>query len=65
VGGEGALLASCVRSCEVVAYPDLGSEAIYKLEVENFPVVVTIDSNGRDLYKLGREDYLKTLKADK
>ena len=62
IGGAGALLASCIKSCEVVAYPELGSEAIHKLEVENFPVLVTIDCRGRDMYKAGRESYLNSLK---
>ena len=50
VGGAGALLSKCIVSSEVVAYDDLGTEAIRKLEVENFPVIVVIDSEGRDLY---------------
>ena len=50
VGGAGALLSKCITSCEVVAYDDLGTEAIRKLQVENFPVIVAIDSSGNRLY---------------
>lgn len=50
VGGAGALLSKCIRKAEVIAYDDLGTEAIRKLEVENFPVIVVIDSKGRNLY---------------
>ncbi len=50
IGGAGALLSKCVRSAEVVAFDDLGTEAIRKLYVENFPVVVAIDSNGNNIY---------------
>lgn len=58
IGGCGALLAQCVKKCEVVAYEDLGAEAIYRLEVEDFPVTVVIDSLGNDLYETGRAAYL-------
>ncbi len=50
VGGAGALLSKCIKKSETIAYPDLGAEAILKLEVENFPVIVVIDSEGNDLY---------------
>ncbi len=59
IGGCGALLSKCIKKSEIVAYADLGAEAIYKLEVEDFPVVVVIDSNGNNLYKTGPESYLK------
>lgn len=49
-GGTGALLASKIKSVEVIAYEDLGTEAIRKIYVENFPVTVIIDSNGKDIY---------------
>ena len=58
IGGCGALLAACIKKCEVVAYPDLGAEAIHRLEVENFPVTVVIDSLGNNLYETGRAAYL-------
>ena len=50
VGGAGALLSKCIKKAEVIAYDDLGTEAIRKLEVENFPVIIVIDSKGRNLY---------------
>jgi fumarate hydratase subunit beta len=59
IGGAGALLAEAIKEAEVIAFPDLGAEAIYKLRVENFPVTVIIDNRGNDLYKLGKEKYKK------
>ncbi len=50
-GGAGALIAQCIKKAEVVAFPDLGAEAIYRLEVENLPLAVAIDSEGNSLYK--------------
>ncbi len=61
IGGCGALLSRCIKKAEVIAYEDLGAEAIRRLEVENFPAVVIIDSEGNNLYETGRERYLKTL----
>ncbi len=61
IGGCGALLSRCIKKAQVIAYEDLGAEAIRRLEVENFPVVVIIDSQGNNLYETGRENYLKTL----
>ena len=58
IGGAGALLARCVESSETIAFEDLGPEAIRKLKVKNMPLTVIIDSNGNDLYRLGREEYL-------
>ena len=60
-GGCGALLSGCIKKAEVVAYPDLGPEAIHRLEVENFPVVVIIDSEGNNLYETGKQNYLASL----
>lgn len=60
IGGCGALLSQCIRSCQLVAYPDLGAEAIYRLEVENFPAVVVIDALGNNLYEIGRNRYLQS-----
>ena len=57
IGGAGALLAEAIKEAEVIEFPDLGAEAIYKLRVENFPVTVIIDNKGNDLYKLGKEKY--------
>ena len=61
IGGCGALLGQCVRKAEIVAYEDLGAEAIRRLEVENFPVIVVIDSQGNNLYETGRKAYLESL----
>ena len=49
-GGAGALIAQCIEKCDLIAFPELGPEAIYRLEVRDFPVVVAIDSNGNSLY---------------
>ena len=57
-GGCGALIRRCIRSAAVVAYEDLGAEAIYRLEVEDFPVTVIIDTLGNDLYETGPKSYL-------
>ena len=51
VGGAGALLSKCITKSEVIAYEDLGAEAIRKMEVKNFPAVVVIDTKGNDLYE--------------
>lgn len=51
VGGAGALLSRCIKKAEIIAYEDLGAEAIYKLTVEDFPVIVVIDSRGNNLYR--------------
>ena len=59
VGGAGALLAGSVKASEVIAYDDLGTEAVRKLEVENFPVIVVIDSTGQDLYESAIREYCK------
>ena len=61
IGGCGALLSKCIKKAEIVAYEDLGAEAIRRLEVEDFPVVVIIDSEGNNLYETGRQEYLNTL----
>ncbi len=60
IGGCGALLSKCIKKAEIVAYEDLGAEAIRRLEVEDFPVVVIIDSEGNNLYESGRKEYLNT-----
>lgn len=57
VGGAGALLSKCIKASEVVAYEDLGTEAIRKLEVEDFPVIVVIDSEGNNLYETAIQKY--------
>ena len=58
IGGCGALLSKCIKKAEVIAYDDLGAEAIRRLEVEDFPVIVIIDSEGNNLYETGRKAYL-------
>lgn len=57
VGGAGALLSKCIKSSTVIAYDDLGTEAIRKLEVKDFPVIVVIDSKGNNLYETAAEKY--------
>lgn len=58
IGGAGALLAKRVLSSEIIAYEDLGAEAIRRLEVKDMPLTVIIDSQGNNLYEQGRRDYL-------
>lgn len=57
VGGAGALLSKSIQSSEVIAYDDLGTEAIRKLEVENFPAIVVIDKEGNNLYEMAVKEY--------
>lgn len=59
IGGAGALLAKCIKKSELIAYEDLGAEALRKLYVEDFPVVVIIDCYGNNLYEMGRKRYLQ------
>ena len=59
IGGAGALLAKCIKKCELISYEDLGAEALRKLYVEDMPVFVIIDSEGNNLYETGRQAYLK------
>lgn len=62
IGGCGALLSQCIKKAEVIAYEDLGAEAIRRLEVEDFPVVVVIDSEGNNLYETGPITYIENCK---
>ena len=62
IGGCGALLSKCIKEAEVIAYEDLGAEAIRRLVVEDFPVVVIIDSEGNNLYETGKANYLASIK---
>ena len=62
IGGAGALLAKCIKSAELIAYEDLGAEALRKLYVEDMPLMVIIDSEGNNLYEQGRADYLASQK---
>ena len=59
VGGAGALLSKAIISSEVIAYDDLGTEAIRKLEVKNFPVIVVLDAQGNDLYETAIKDFCR------
>jgi fumarate hydratase subunit beta len=60
IGGAGALMAQCVKTSDVIAFDDLGAEAVRRLEVEDFPVTVVLDSRGGDLYQEGRKAYLES-----
>ena len=57
VGGAGALLSKCIVKSEIVCYKDLGAEAIRKLEVKDFPVIVVIDSKGNNLYETAVREF--------
>lgn len=59
IGGAGALISSTIKSSEVIAYEELGPEAVHKLTVEDFPAIVVLDSSGNDLYIIEREKYKK------
>ena len=59
VGGAGALLSKCINKAEVIAYDDLGTEAIRKLEIEYLPVIVVIDKDGNNLYETAKEKWKK------
>jgi len=61
VGGAGALISKCITKAEVVCYDDLGAEAVRKLEVENFPMVVVIDAEGNNLYETAIKQYSSAL----
>ena len=62
IGGAGAYLSRCIKKAEIVAYEDLGAEALRRLEVEDLPAFVIIDSEGKNLYETGRQEYLDSLK---
>ncbi len=59
IGGAGALIANSVKACKVIAYEDLGAEAIHELQVVDFPAIVVIDMAGNDLYQSERAKYAK------
>lgn len=61
IGGAAALIGQCVKKAELIAYEDLGAEAVRKLEVEDLPVVVVIDSEGNNLYEKGQKEYLDSV----
>lgn len=62
IGGAAALIMKSIKSAEIIAYEDLGAEAIRKIYVEDFPVTVINDSSGNDLYMKGKEEYLQWAK---
>jgi len=62
IGGAAALLSKCIVACEMVCYEDLGAEAIRRLTVRDFPATVVIDTTGANLYEIGVERYLDSLK---
>lgn len=59
IGGAGAYISNSVTSCEIIAYEDLGTEAIMKLEVKDLQLIVAVDSYGNDIYEKGRKEYAK------
>ncbi|NLI57762.1 MAG: Fe-S-containing hydro-lyase [Clostridium sp.] len=59
IGGAAALIAQTIVKEEIIAFPELGAEAVRKLTVKDFPAVVVIDSNGNDLYEIGKNKYRK------
>ncbi|MDY5496703.1 MAG: Fe-S-containing hydro-lyase [Anaerobutyricum sp.] len=59
VGGAGALLSKCIKKADVIAYADLGTEAIRRLEIENLPVIVVVDQEGNNLYETAMEKWKK------
>ena len=61
IGGAGALMAGSVKSCEIIAWPDLGCEAVRRLEVVDMPLTVLLDAHGGDLYQSGPQAYLQSL----
>lgn len=62
IGGAAALIARSIVKAEIVAYEDLGAEAIRRLEIKDMPLTVVIDCEGTNLYEIGRKDYLESLK---
>lgn len=60
-GGAGALLAQRITGNEVIAWPELGAEALARLQVEDFPAIVVGDCHGGDLYEVGRREYAKSV----
>ena len=63
IGGAGALIGKSIISSEIIAYNDLGAEAIRKIEVKDMPLVVIIDTEGNNLYEIGQKEYLDSKKA--
>ncbi len=65
VGGAAALMAGCVRSCEVIAWDDLGPESVKKLEIEDLPLITAIDAEGRNAFDEGQAAYLASVSASR
>ncbi len=65
MGGAGALMSACIKSCKVICWEDLGCEAVRRLEVEDMPLTVAIDSLGGNIYDSGPAAYLESLKGGK
>ncbi|QCX33052.1 Fe-S-containing hydro-lyase [Caloramator sp. E03] len=61
IGGAAALTAKCVKSSELIAYEDLGAEAVRRLYVEDLPLIVVIDSEGNNYYEIGQREYLSSI----
>lgn len=61
IGGAAALTAKCVKSSELIAYDDLGAEAVRRLYVEDLPLIVVIDSQGNNYYEIGQREYLSSI----
>jgi len=59
-GGAGALISQCIKKAQVVAFPELGPEAVHRLEVEDLPAIVINDCQGRDLYEIGIKQYRRS-----
>ncbi|MDR0879477.1 MAG: Fe-S-containing hydro-lyase [Clostridioides sp.] len=57
IGGAGAYISNSIKSCEIIAYEDLGAEAVRKIEVENLQLIVAIDSRGNNIYEVGRKQF--------
>lgn len=57
IGGAAALMAKCVKKVEIIAFEELGTEAVRKMEVENLPVIVAIDTYGNNMYEAGRKEF--------
>ena len=61
IGGTGAAISKCVKTCKIIAFEDLGPEAIRELEVEKMPLTVIIDCEGNNLYEIGKKEYFKSI----
>ena len=63
IGGAAALIGKSIVKSEIIAYEDLGAEAIRKMEVKDMPLVVVIDAEGNNLYEIGQQEYLNSIKV--